>query len=102
VDDSAVDGVDDVAAGGEDVDDVDATSASPTSASSSSVPGPAVLPFGRNWNLLPPHSGHPPSICFEPSSNVRLQFVHWWGIGCGLVGWDAFGWEAVDGQFGIR
>jgi hypothetical protein len=36
---------------------------------------------GLNWNLLPPQSGQPESISFEPSANVRPQVVHWWGIG---------------------
>ena len=37
---------------------------------------------GLNWNLLPPQSGQPESISFDPSANVRPQVVHWWGIEC--------------------
>jgi hypothetical protein len=29
-----------------------------------------LSPAGRNWNLLPPQSGHPESISLEPSSKV--------------------------------
>src|SRR5699024_1010604 len=36
---------------------------------------------GLNWNLLPPQSGQPDSICFEPSGNVCPHWVHWWGMG---------------------
>jgi hypothetical protein len=35
---------------------------------------------GWNWNLLPPQSGQPESISFDPSANTRSQVVHWWGI----------------------
>jgi hypothetical protein len=34
-------------------------------------------PLGRNWNLLPPHAGHPESISFDPSANTLPQLVHW-------------------------
>ncbi len=35
-----------------------------------------TAPEGRNWNLLPPQTGHPESISFDPSANVLPQFVH--------------------------
>ena len=36
-----------------------------------------VADLGLNWNLLPPQSGQPESISFEPSANTRSQLVHW-------------------------
>jgi len=46
----------------------------------SSVSSDGPGPSGRNWNVVPPQSGHPESISFEPSSNARPQSVHSWGI----------------------
>ena len=36
----------------------------------------SVRPFGLNWNLFPPQSGHPDNISLDPSGNPRPQEVH--------------------------